>query len=61
MARRAERQCCAGAFVVLLVLGQFGSVGLAGNSSPGPRREPASRAELEHAGDQPHRRRVEFC
>ena len=24
--------CCAGAFVVLLVLGQFGSVGLAGNS-----------------------------
>lgn len=28
--------CCAGAFVVLLVLGQFGSVGLAGNSYPGP-------------------------
>ena len=28
--------CCSGAFVVLLVLGQFGSVGLAGNSYPGP-------------------------
>ena len=28
--------CCAGALVVLLVLGQFGSVGLAGNSYPGP-------------------------
>ena len=32
----ARAVCCAGAFVVLLVLGQFGSVGLAGNSYPGP-------------------------
>ena len=39
--------CCAGAFVVLLVLGQFGSVGLAGNSYPGPRR-PAE--PEQHAG-----------
>ena len=32
MARRAERRAAPGPFVVLLVLGQFGSVGLAGNS-----------------------------
>ena len=39
--------CCAGAFVVLLVLGQFGSVGLAGNSYLAfqtPSALPASRS-----------------
>ena len=61
--------CCAGAFVVLLVLGQFGSVGLAGNSYPGPRRSsqcagPASRARAARrqaalAGSA-YRRCVEF-
>ena len=47
--------CCAGAFVVLLVLGQFGSVGLAGNSWPGSRRAMAlgrCRARAD-AGKQP--------
>ena len=66
----ARGLCCAGAFVVLLVLGQFGSVGLAGNSYPGPRRSsqcagPASRARAARrqaalAGSA-YRRCVEFC
>ena len=41
--------CCAGAFVVLLVLGQFGSVGLAGNSLPQTRATRQSQPE-QHAG-----------
>ena len=44
--------CCAGAFVVLLVLGQFGSVGLAGNSTR-PQTPPATRCRQpsqQHAG-----------
>ena len=52
--------CCAGAFVVLLVLGQFGSVGLAGNSRPVS--QMGSRAsESSTPGAAWGRRRAEFC
>ena len=63
--------CCAGAFVVLLVLGQFGSVGLAGNALPRPQtfqpmRWACQPRPEQHAGKQPLRdqriaRCVEFC
>ena len=41
--------CCAGAFVVLLVLGQFGSVGLAATTGLVPRRHAGQPAEPEAA------------
>ena len=48
--------CCAGAFVVLLVLGQFGSVGLAGNSYLVPRRSSQCASQPARAA-----RRQQLC
>ena len=54
--------CCAGAFVVLLVLGQFGSVGLAGNSL-GPTDQPGAepRARRQRPAGSAHAAAQSFC